>query len=225
MTDPGAVQKALAGCDGVVHVRGARRPAPRRRTPRRGDQRARRRAGGGRRRRARPAEHRLRVEPVGVLRAGRPARLARAADRAAYHGVRALEGAGRGVRAPAAGEGRVDPHLVSRRHRRPRRSGHERREQRRAPSCADTGVVTSSGFQCVDVRDVAALHVKLIELPPGPHRYAAAAEMLAWADVYALMDRLTGTRVRRCPRAGLADARGRQRGRRGEARCTTSTSR
>jgi nucleoside-diphosphate-sugar epimerase len=61
----------------------------------------------------------------------------------------------------------------------------------------DTGVVTSSGFQCVDVRDVAALHVKLLELPPGPHRYAAAAEMLPWAGIYELLDRITGTRVRR----------------------------
>jgi nucleoside-diphosphate-sugar epimerase len=61
----------------------------------------------------------------------------------------------------------------------------------------DTGVITSSGFQCVDVRDVAALHVKLLELPPGPHRYAAAAEMLPWAEVYELLDGLTGGRVRR----------------------------
>jgi nucleoside-diphosphate-sugar epimerase len=61
----------------------------------------------------------------------------------------------------------------------------------------DTGVVTSSGFQCVDVRDVAALHVRLLELPPGPHRYAAAAELLPWAEIYELLDRLTGTRVRR----------------------------
>jgi len=61
----------------------------------------------------------------------------------------------------------------------------------------DTGVVTSSGFQCVDVRDVAALHVRLLELPSGAHRYAAAADMLPWADIYELMDRITGTRVRR----------------------------
>lgn len=66
----------------------------------------------------------------------------------------------------------------------------------------DTGVVTSSGFQCVDVRDVAALHVKLLGLPPGPHRYAAAAEMLPWAEVYELLDRLTGTRLRRFPMPG-----------------------
>jgi dihydroflavonol-4-reductase len=66
----------------------------------------------------------------------------------------------------------------------------------------DTGVVTSSGFQCVDVRDVAALHARLLELPPGPHRYAAAAEMLPWAEVYELLDRITGTRVRRFPVPG-----------------------
>jgi nucleoside-diphosphate-sugar epimerase len=61
----------------------------------------------------------------------------------------------------------------------------------------DTGVVTSSGFQPVDVRDVAALHVKLLELPAGAHRYAAAAEMLPWAEIYPLLDRITGGRVRR----------------------------
>ena len=67
----------------------------------------------------------------------------------------------------------------------------------------DTGVVTSSGFQCVDVRDVAALHAKLLELPPAPHRYGAAAEMLPWAETYELLDRLTGTRVRRFPVPGF----------------------
>jgi len=61
----------------------------------------------------------------------------------------------------------------------------------------DTGVVTSSGFQPVDVRDVAALHLKLLELPAGAHRYAAAAEMLPWAEIYPLMDRITGRRMRR----------------------------
>jgi nucleoside-diphosphate-sugar epimerase len=61
----------------------------------------------------------------------------------------------------------------------------------------DTGVITSGGFQCVDVRDVAALHLELLELPHGPHRYAAAAAMLPWAEVYELLDGLTGTRLRR----------------------------
>jgi dihydroflavonol-4-reductase len=61
----------------------------------------------------------------------------------------------------------------------------------------DTGVVTSNGFQVVDVRDVAALHLKLLDLPPGAHRYAAAGPMLRWAEVYDLLDRITGARVRR----------------------------
>ncbi|MEN8159837.1 MAG: NAD-dependent epimerase/dehydratase family protein, partial [Myxococcota bacterium] len=61
----------------------------------------------------------------------------------------------------------------------------------------DTGVVTSSGFQCVDVRDVAQLHVELLELAPGPHRYGAAGEMLSWQDLYPVLDSLTGGRVRR----------------------------
>ena len=47
------------------------------------------------------------------------------------------------------------------------------------------------------MRDLAALHVKLLELAPGAHRYAAATEMLSWAEVHALLERLTGTHVRR----------------------------
>ena len=58
-------------------------------------------------------------------------------------------------------------------------------------------LVTSSGLSVVDVRDLAALHLKLLELPCGPHRYAATAEMLSWADVHALMENLTGHRIRR----------------------------
>ena len=64
----------------------------------------------------------------------------------------------------------------------------------------DTGVVTTGGFQVVDVRDVAALHLRLVELPHGPEpprRYPAAGPMLPWAAVYELLDALTGTRVRR----------------------------
>jgi nucleoside-diphosphate-sugar epimerase len=61
----------------------------------------------------------------------------------------------------------------------------------------DAGIVTSAGFQIVDVRDVAALHVKLIELEGGAHGYSAAGEMLPWAELYDLLDGLTGTRIRR----------------------------
>ncbi|MBT38128.1 MAG: NAD-dependent epimerase/dehydratase family protein [bacterium] len=61
----------------------------------------------------------------------------------------------------------------------------------------DLGLETSSGFQIVDVRDVAALHRRLLELPEGAHRYPAAGGMLSWAEAYELAERLTGTRIRR----------------------------
>jgi nucleoside-diphosphate-sugar epimerase len=62
---------------------------------------------------------------------------------------------------------------------------------------AQLSIDTEGGFQPVDVRDVAALHVRLLELPPGPHRYAAAGAMLPWAENYALIERVTGQRLRR----------------------------
>ena len=68
----------------------------------------------------------------------------------------------------------------------------------------DTGVNTSSGFQIVDVRDLATLHLRLLELPPGPERYPAAGEFLSWPDTYDLMDGLTATRLLRPPIPGAA---------------------
>jgi nucleoside-diphosphate-sugar epimerase len=61
----------------------------------------------------------------------------------------------------------------------------------------DLGLVTSSGYQVVDVRDLAILHLKLLDLPGGPHRYAAAGEMLTWSDYFHLLDSLIGHRIRR----------------------------
>jgi nucleoside-diphosphate-sugar epimerase len=61
----------------------------------------------------------------------------------------------------------------------------------------DIGVITSSGLQCIDVRDLATMHARLLELPNGAHRYAATGEMLRWEDVYSLLDRLTGRHIRR----------------------------
>ena len=63
----------------------------------------------------------------------------------------------------------------------------------------DTGLTTSGGFQIVDVRDVATLHLRLLELAPGPARYSAAGEFLSWAETYRLIDSLTGGRIS-CPR-------------------------
>lgn len=60
-----------------------------------------------------------------------------------------------------------------------------------------TGVNTSSGFQIVDVRDLAALHLRLLELPEGAHRYMAAGPMLSWPETYQTIDDVTGGRLLR----------------------------
>ncbi len=67
---------------------------------------------------------------------------------------------------------------------------------------ADTGIITSGGFQIVDVRDLAQVHLRLLEHPPEPARYAAAGEMLSWKETYELLDDITGVRVIRRPRIG-----------------------
>lgn len=65
-----------------------------------------------------------------------------------------------------------------------------------------TGVNTSSGFQIVDVRDLANLHSVLLEQPEGACRYAAAGPMLSWPDTYKILDEVTGTRIWRFPIPG-----------------------
>jgi dihydroflavonol-4-reductase len=67
-----------------------------------------------------------------------------------------------------------------------------------------TGINTSSGYQIVDVRDLAGLHKKLLELPTGAHRHVAAGPMLDWPSTYALLDDITGTRLWRFPMPGPA---------------------
>ncbi len=65
-----------------------------------------------------------------------------------------------------------------------------------------TGVNTSSYFQIVDVRDLAALHVKLLELPGRAHRYAAAGPLLTWPATYRVLDDVTGKWIWRFPVPG-----------------------
>lgn len=65
-----------------------------------------------------------------------------------------------------------------------------------------TGVNTSSGFQIVDVRDLAAVHVKLLELDGGAHRFVAAGPMLAWPETYRVLDDVTGKWIWRFPVPG-----------------------
>jgi nucleoside-diphosphate-sugar epimerase len=56
---------------------------------------------------------------------------------------------------------------------------------------------TSSGFEVVDVRDLAALIAALVTPSAAPGRYVVAGSYLSWAETIALMDELTGRRVRR----------------------------
>jgi nucleoside-diphosphate-sugar epimerase len=57
--------------------------------------------------------------------------------------------------------------------------------------------VTTSGLQSVDVRDLAAMNVALLEGERSDGRYVAAGEFFAWADLYDCVERVLGRRVRR----------------------------
>lgn len=57
--------------------------------------------------------------------------------------------------------------------------------------------LTSSGFQIVDARDLAALHVSLLARGGAPGRYLAAGHFFTWRALADRIDALTGERVRR----------------------------
>ncbi len=65
-----------------------------------------------------------------------------------------------------------------------------------------TGITTSSGYQIVDARDLAELHLRLLELPEGSARYVAAGPFLDWPETYRVLDEITGTRLWRFPMPG-----------------------
>jgi len=68
----------------------------------------------------------------------------------------------------------------------------------------DAVVLTSSGFQLVDVRDLAALHAALFHADAAPGEYVVAGHYLGWRALADQLDRLTGRRVRRVPLPGAA---------------------
>jgi nucleoside-diphosphate-sugar epimerase len=197
MTDAAAVDRALAGCDGVVHAAALvdlRRAAARlvEDTNARGVELV---VGGAARRGLSSIVH---VSSLGAFftPGGPPLspELPIAPGTTAYgrskaqaeHYVRRLQerGAPICISYPAAIIGPNDPTMSA----------------ANAGLCShmrDMGLVTSSGFQVVDVRDLALLHLKLLDLPPGMHRYPAAGEMLTWSDYFQLLDSLVGRRVRR----------------------------
>ena len=197
MTDAAAVDQALAGCDGVVHVAALvdlRRMSARlvEDTNARGAELV----VGGAARRGLP-----RIVYVSSLGAFftpggpplspelpiAPGTTAYARSKAhAERYVRRLQDEGASIRIsyPAAIVGPRDPAMSA--------ANNGVYSQLRA-----IGLVTSSGLQAVDVRDLATLHLKLLELPAGPHRYAAAGEMLTWTEYFDLLDSLVGHHIKR----------------------------
>ena len=197
MTDAAAVDEALAGCDGVVHAAALvdlRRVAARlvEDTNARGAELV----VGGAARRGLPSI--VYVSSLGAFFTPggpplspelpiAPGTTAYARSKAhAERYVRRLQDEGASIRIsyPAAIVGPHDPTMST--------ANDGLRAQMRA-----IGLITSSGFQAVDVRDLAALHLKLLELPAGSHRYAAAGEMLTWPDYFDVLDSLVGYRIRR----------------------------
>ncbi|MBK7948778.1 MAG: NAD-dependent epimerase/dehydratase family protein [Deltaproteobacteria bacterium] len=61
----------------------------------------------------------------------------------------------------------------------------------------DGVAITSSGIQTVDVRDLAAVHVALVERKPEPGRFVTPAEYLPWAEFAERLDQAAGIRIRR----------------------------
>jgi dihydroflavonol-4-reductase len=197
MTDSGAVEAGLAGCDGVVHTAALvdlRRAAAR--LVEESNARGVELVIGGAARRGLPSI--VHVSSLGVffvpggpplspdmpIASGTTAYGRSKAQSEVY--VRRLQEQGAPIRIsyPAGIVGPDDP-------------GMSAANNGLYSFLRDAAILTSSGLQVVDVRDLAALHVKLLELAPGEHRYAAATEMLSWADFYALLERLTGRRLRR----------------------------
>jgi len=56
-------------------------------------------------------------------------------------------------------------------------------------------ILTSSGYQPIDVRDLACLHVALVESDQSQGRYVAAGPYLPWSSLYASVERVTGRRL------------------------------
>lgn len=61
----------------------------------------------------------------------------------------------------------------------------------------DGVAITSSGLQTVDVRDLASVHVALVEREPAPGRFVTAAEYLPWPEFAERLDQAAGVRIRR----------------------------
>ncbi len=58
-------------------------------------------------------------------------------------------------------------------------------------------LVTSTGYQPIDVRDLATMHVRLLEGERSTGRYIAAGPYFTWADLLDEVDRVIGRKLRR----------------------------
>jgi nucleoside-diphosphate-sugar epimerase len=67
---------------------------------------------------------------------------------------------------------------------------------------SEVTLITSTGQQLVDVRDVAEVHRRLIDREPRPARYVAAARFLPWAEFADVLEEEAGLRVRRIEAPG-----------------------
>jgi nucleoside-diphosphate-sugar epimerase len=66
----------------------------------------------------------------------------------------------------------------------------------------DASIVTDTGLQLVDVRDVAAAHVRLLEGETGPGRHLFGGHFVPWGRLIDLLDDITGRKLRRIPVPG-----------------------
>jgi dihydroflavonol-4-reductase len=66
----------------------------------------------------------------------------------------------------------------------------------------DVFPLTSSGFQAVDVRDVARVHTRLIERRGTSGRYLVGGHYFSWPELGELLTRVSGARLRRVPLPG-----------------------
>jgi nucleoside-diphosphate-sugar epimerase len=58
-------------------------------------------------------------------------------------------------------------------------------------------IITSSGIQIVDVRDVALAHLRLVERGGPPSRYTMGGQFFGWAEFATILESLVGARLRR----------------------------
>lgn len=65
-----------------------------------------------------------------------------------------------------------------------------------------TGVLTSSGLQIIDVRDIAQAMIRLLQVESCPERVPLGGHFLPWGELISQLESLTGRRLRKLPVPG-----------------------